>query len=124
VLVDYTKRLRSEGRGRTEAVLLAADRRFRPILMTALTTICGMVPLVLGGTTSIGMSYKSFGVTLIGGMAVATLLTLLVVPVTYTFFDDVRERLLALAGSLRLWKAKPGTEGGEAPLPESSTAGG
>lgn len=90
VLVDYVNRLRGEGTERTAAVLLAADRRFRPIMMTALTTICGMVPLLLGGTTSIGLSYKSFGVTLIGGMTVATLLTLLVVPVTYTFFDDLR----------------------------------
>lgn len=93
VLVDYVNRLRSEGRERSEAVLMAADRRFRPIMMTALTTICGMVPLLLGGTSSIGLSYKSFGITLIGGMTVATLLTLLVVPVTYTFFDDMRVRI-------------------------------
>ncbi len=90
VLVDYINRLRADGYDRTKAVLSAADRRFRPIMMTALTTICGMIPLLLGGTSSIGLSYKSFGVTLIGGMTVATLLTLLVVPVTYSFFDDLR----------------------------------
>ena len=93
VLVDYINRLRGDGHSRFDAVLLAADRRFRPIMMTALTTICGMIPLLLGGTTSIGLSYKSFGITLIGGMTIATLLTLLVVPVTYTFFDDLREML-------------------------------
>ena len=91
VLVDYINRLREDGETRHDAVLLATDRRFRPIMMTALTTICGMVPLTLAERTSIGISYKSFGLTLIGGMTAATLLTLLVVPVTYTLFDDLRE---------------------------------
>jgi HAE1 family hydrophobic/amphiphilic exporter-1 len=94
VLVDYVNRLRSEGVERTQAILLAAGRRFRPIMMTALTTICGMVPLTVGPPSSIGMSYKSFGLTLIGGLTTATLLTLLVVPVFYTLFDDMRERLI------------------------------
>jgi HAE1 family hydrophobic/amphiphilic exporter-1 len=90
VLVDYVNRLREDGHERGEALLLAADRRFRPILMTALTTIIGMVPLTLSAPTEIGLSYKSFGLTLIGGMTTATFLTLLVVPVFYTFFDDLR----------------------------------
>ena len=96
VLVDYVNRLRAEGMARTQAVLLAAQRRFRPIMMTALTTISGMVPLTLSGTTSIGLSYTSFGLTLIGGMTSATFLTLLVVPVTYTLFDDLRTNLTAV----------------------------
>ncbi|MEM9556253.1 MAG: efflux RND transporter permease subunit [Acidobacteriota bacterium] len=97
VLVDAVNRLREDGRERRRAVLLAAERRFRPILMTALTTISGMVPLLIGGQTSIGLSYRSFGLTLIGGMTVATLLTLLVVPVAYTLFDDLAQRLRSLA---------------------------
>jgi len=102
VLVDYVNRLRKEGVERKRAILLAADRRFRPIMMTAMTTICGMVPLTLGGTSQIGLSYKSFGLTLIGGLTTATLLTLLVVPVFYTLFDDLRtwfmERLRSVFG--------------------------
>jgi HAE1 family hydrophobic/amphiphilic exporter-1 len=98
VLIDYVNRLRAEGMERTAALLQAADRRFRPIMMTALTTICGMVPVTLGGATSIGLSYTSFGLTLIGGLTTATLLTLLVVPVFYTFFDDARD---AVGGTLR-----------------------
>jgi len=98
VLIDYVNRLRHEGVERTAALLQAADRRFRPIMMTALTTICGMVPVTLGGATSIGLSYTSFGLTLIGGMTTATLLTLLVVPVFYTFFDDARD---AVGATLR-----------------------
>ncbi len=91
VLIDYVNRLRAAGESRRQAVLDAADRRFRPIMMTALTTIGGMIPLTISGTTSIGLSYTSFGLTLIGGMTTATLLTLLVVPVAYTLFDDLRE---------------------------------
>ncbi len=90
VLIDYTNRLRGEGMERGEALLTAADRRFRPIMMTAFTTICGMVPVTLSGASSIGLSYTSFGLTLIGGLTTATLLTLLVVPVFYTFFDDAQ----------------------------------
>ncbi len=97
VLIDYVNRLRAGGMDRTEALLTAAHRRFRPIMMTATTTICGMVPLTLGGPTSIGLSYTSFGLTLIGGMTTATLLTLLVVPVFYTFFDDAREHASRVA---------------------------
>jgi HAE1 family hydrophobic/amphiphilic exporter-1 len=97
VLVDYVNRLRGEGHDRHDAMLLAADRRFRPIMMTALTTICGMIPLTVGGATSIGLSYTSFGLTLIGGMTTATLLTLLVVPVFYTLIDDASEAITAAA---------------------------
>jgi HAE1 family hydrophobic/amphiphilic exporter-1 len=88
VLVDYVNRLRKDGHERTEALLLAATRRFRPIMMTALTTIFGMIPLAVGEPSSIGLSYKSFGLTLIGGLGAATLLTLLVVPVMYTLVED------------------------------------
>ncbi len=98
VLIDYVNRLRREGMARGEALLKAADRRFRPILMTALTTIIGMLPLTVSEPSAIGMSYKSFGLTLIGGMTTATLLTLLVIPVFYTFFDDARQ---SVAGAIK-----------------------
>ncbi len=100
VLVDYINRLRQQGMERTAAVLQATDRRFRPILMTALTTIIGMIPLTISKPTEIGLSYKSFGLTLIGGMAAATLLTLLIVPVFYTLFDDLRQ---CLSRTVRRW---------------------
>lgn len=100
VLVDYVSRLRQEGVARGEALLLAADRRFRPILMTALTTIIGMVPLTVSAPSESGLSYKSFGLTLIGGMTTATVLTLLVVPVFYTFFDDLRQLCSSALGRL------------------------
>ena len=108
VLIDYVTRLRHEGYERTQALLLAAERRFRPIMMTALTTIGGMIPLTVQGSSSIGLSYKSFGLTLIGGLTTATLLTLLVVPVFYTFFDDARA---ATTGVLRRAISKRRGEG-------------
>ncbi len=113
VLVDYVNRLRRSGMERGEALLTAADRRFRPIMMTALTTICGMIPVTLSGTTSIGLSYTSFGLTLIGGLTTATLLTLLVVPVFYTLFDDLSVAIPTFLGALRK-RAK------DAPLSETS----
>jgi HAE1 family hydrophobic/amphiphilic exporter-1 len=94
VLIDYVNRLRNQGMKRQEALLTATNRRFRPIMLTAITTIGGMVPLAFAGANSIGLSYTSFSLTLIGGMTTATLLTLLVVPVFYTLFDDAREYLL------------------------------
>ena len=96
VLIDYVNRLRGQGYDRRAALLRAADRRFRPIAMTALTTIIGMIPLTLTQPSNLGLSYKSFGLTLIGGMSTATLLTLLVVPVFYTLFDDARIALTRL----------------------------
>ncbi len=118
VLVDYVTRLRKQGLERTEALLKAAERRFRPIMMTALTTIGGMVPLTIQGSSSIGLSYKSFGLTLIGGLTTSTLLTLLVIPVFYTFFDDAR---LMVGASLRRLTGrgkKPG--GGEQQVVETA----
>ena len=103
VLIDYVNRLRRQGLDRTEALLKGADRRFRPIVMTALTTIIGMLPLTVSKPSAIGMSYKSFGLTLIGGMTTATLLTLLIIPVFYTFFDDAR---VAFARTLKRVLAK------------------
>ena len=100
VLIDYVNRLRGEGVARHQALLLAAERRFRPIMMTAITTIGGLVPLAVGGQNSAGLSYTSFSLTLIGGMSTATVLTLLVIPIFYTFFDDLRETTSATIARL------------------------
>jgi HAE1 family hydrophobic/amphiphilic exporter-1 len=109
VLIDYVNRLRNQGHDRTDALLTAARLRFRPIMMTAITTIGGLIPLAFAGANSIGLSYTSFSLTLIGGMSTATLLTLLVCPVFYTFFDDARDVLQAslAAGLGRRGSARP-----------------
>jgi len=92
VLIDYVNRLRLGGMERTKAVLLATRHRFRPIVMTALTTIFGMIPLTFSDA-EMGRSFDSFGYMIIGGMTSATLFTLLAVPVFYTLVDDAQQAL-------------------------------
>lgn len=91
VLVDYANRLRHSGMERSQALLTAAHHRFRPIIMTALTTICGMIPLTFGSSQDMQFNFKSFGIVLIGGMASATLFTLLAVPVFCTLIEDAQK---------------------------------
>jgi HAE1 family hydrophobic/amphiphilic exporter-1 len=96
VLVDLINRLRREGMARTEAILEAGRLRFRPILMTALTTIMGMVPMAFGKANFVGMPYAGLGQTFVGGLLSSATLTLLVVPLFYTLLDDVSESLSVL----------------------------
>jgi len=90
VLIDLITRLRAQGLERLEAIIEAGKRRFRPIWMTSLTTIFGMIPMSLGDTKMIDMSYSPLGRAMMGGMLTSTFLTLLVVPLFYTLFDDLR----------------------------------
>lgn len=90
VLIDLINRLRHEGSGRTEAILEAGKQRFRPILMTAFTTIGGLLPMAVGNTAIIGIPYAPTGRTIIGGLLTCTLLSLVAVPRAYTLFDDMR----------------------------------
>lgn len=83
VLVDYTNQLRSRGMELSRAVKLAAQRRLRPVLMTSLTTMFAMVPLVCGRGEGSEM-WRPFGVTAIGGLAVSMVVTLLIVPLVYS----------------------------------------
>ena len=90
VLIDLITRLRSQGMESLEAIIEARKRRFRPIWMISLTTICGMIPMSLGDTMILDMSYSPLWRAMLGGMLTATVLTLLVVPLFYTLFDDLR----------------------------------
>jgi len=90
VLVDFINSARNAGLPREEAIVQAGMQRFRPIMMTALTTVGGMLPLAFSTPTGEGLNYGPFGKTLVGGMTTATVLTLLVVPVAYAYFDDLR----------------------------------
>ncbi len=93
LLVDFANRARAEGAGVIEALVEAGRERIRPILMTTLTMILGMLPLALA--TSYGSEFKrGLGWALIGGLTSSMLLTLVVVPVIYTFVEQVREFLL------------------------------
>ncbi|MCK4837002.1 MAG: efflux RND transporter permease subunit, partial [Candidatus Aminicenantes bacterium] len=91
VLIDLVNQYRRSGMGREQAILVAAMHRFRPILMTALTTIFGLFPMAVSSTGLIGMPYAPMGITLIGGLISSTFLTLFAIPVFYTYFDDLRQ---------------------------------
>jgi HAE1 family hydrophobic/amphiphilic exporter-1 len=97
VLIDFVNRARGDGLERDAAIVAAGRARFRPILMTALTTIGGLIPLAFSDYVGEGISYGPFGKALVGGMVSATILTLVVVPVTYAWLDDLRE------GARRWW---------------------
>ncbi len=91
VLIDFVNAARKQGMSRTEAIVQAGRLRFRPIMMTSLTTIGGLLPLAMTQPTGEGIAYQGFGQALLGGMTTATILTLVVVPVTYCYLDDLRE---------------------------------
>ena len=88
LLVDYTNILRRRGLKRFEAIVEAGSTRLRPILMTTLAMILGMIPVAVGfGTSS---SFRAaIGYTIIGGLTSSTILTLVVVPVVYSIIDDI-----------------------------------
>ncbi|HKE00098.1 MAG TPA: efflux RND transporter permease subunit, partial [Planctomycetota bacterium] len=91
VLVDHINFLRvREGLDRNAAVIRGGQDRLRPVLMTSLTTIVGLIPMALaeerGGG---GISYRVLARAVCGGLAASTFFTLWVVPLSYTFFDDL-----------------------------------
>jgi HAE1 family hydrophobic/amphiphilic exporter-1 len=99
VLIDQVQGLRRAGASREEALTEAARTRLRPILMTSLTTIGGLIPMAIGGTESVGIDYRPLGRVVIGGMVSSTLLTLIVVPLFYTLLDDLSRLPQRLRGA-------------------------
>jgi hydrophobic/amphiphilic exporter-1 (mainly G- bacteria), HAE1 family len=88
--VDYTNTLREQGVERHEALIQANHVRLRPILMTTIAIVAGMLPIAFGKGAGAG-SRASMAVTILGGQVLCLLLTLLVTPVVYSYFDDLRE---------------------------------
>ena len=82
IMVDYINQLRRQGKELTEAIILGSNRRFKPILLTTITTILGLVPLTLQATNQ----WSPLCWTIIGGMISSTLLSLVVVPILYKWF--------------------------------------
>ena len=88
ILVDYIKTRREMGESREEAILKACPLRVRPVMMTTLTTVLAMVPMALGiGDSNEMMS--DMGITMISGMVISTVVTLLFTPVYYSVIDDL-----------------------------------
>lgn len=92
VLVDYIIRAREAGTARDDAIVEAVRVRFRPIMMTALACVVGMLPLALEWALG-SERFSPLAITVIGGMLVATLLTMVVIPVVYSLFDDLVENI-------------------------------
>jgi len=92
LLVDYTNKLREQGLSMKEAVLQAGPVRLRPILMTAISTIAGVLPVAIGLGTG-GEVRAPMAIAVIGGLTTSTFLTLFVVPATYTLLNDISGKL-------------------------------
>ena len=108
VMLDFVVKLRKRGFGRNEAMILASAVRFRPVLLTAITTIIGLAPIAMGmdidfsrdspvvfGSASASF-WKAMALAIMYGLGVATFLTLFMVPTLYSLIEDGRERLIKL----------------------------
>lgn len=105
LLVDFINKFRDEGMELRAAIVEAGKDRLRPILMTTLTIVFGLMPIAFSGSS--GSEWKSgLAVALIGGLTSSMFLTLLVIPVVYSWFDGLQGRLQRLAS-----KALPGFRG-------------
>lgn len=93
VLVDYINILRRRGIKRHEAIVQAGRSRLRPILMTTLTTVLAMIPLGLALGEGAEMQ-QPLAITIIFGLTVSSIFTLLIIPVVYTYFDDLTKKIL------------------------------
>ena len=110
VLIDLVTRLRRQGMNRLDALVEGGARRLRPILMTAVTTICGLLPMAVGSASFVGIPYAPLGRVVVCGLIAGTILTLFFVPFMYTVLDDIRSssvRWLAWTRGLPAGKQVP-----------------
>jgi hydrophobic/amphiphilic exporter-1 (mainly G- bacteria), HAE1 family len=89
VMIDLVNQLRERGMERRQALLTGCTARLRPILMTSLTTLFGLVPMAFLATEGMGQMFAPIGQAVIGGLATSTILTLGLTPTLYAWFDDM-----------------------------------
>ena len=104
VLIDYTILMRERGKSVAEASVIAARSRLRPILMTTLTTVLGMIPMAVGQGEGSEM-WRSLGMVVAWGLSVSTLVTLVIIPTVYASMASWQERRAAKKAAKKLAKA-------------------
>ncbi len=102
ILIDYSLILRRRGYRRARALILAGRARTRPILITSITTIAAMVPLAMGKTEEVTLIGAPFAITVIGGLTLSTLFTLIFIPVVYSGMESALQWLRGLDYRIRL----------------------
>src|SRR6478672_10031990 len=119
LLIDFAKWAREkDGLSRREAIIQAGAIRLRPIMMTTLALIAGMIPVALG--LGEGAEFRApLGRAVIGGVITSTLLTLVVIPTFYEILDEWREKLLEKVG-IGKKRAEAAVHGGAGPVPEGA----
>ena len=104
VLIDYTILMRERGKSIEESTVIAANSRLRPILMTTLTTVLGMIPMAVGQGEGSEM-WRSLGMVVAWGLTVSTLVTLVIIPTLYASMASWQERRAARKAAKKLAKA-------------------
>ena len=107
VLIDHVTNFRREGDNIYDAIRKAGSERFRPIIMTASTTILGLLPMAVGQTNVAGLQYYPLARSLIGGLAVGTVLTLVALPTYYVIGERVAQWWRTVwSGSNKPWRRR------------------
>jgi multidrug efflux pump subunit AcrB len=117
LIVEFANQLRERGAEPLEAVSQAARTRFRPVMMTALSTIAGILPIAIGMGAG-GEARAPLGVAVVGGMAFSTLLTIFVIPTVYLGFAHLEIRIAARSAR----HAQQSEPGGAGPLPVGTSS--
>ncbi|MGD9209478.1 MAG: efflux RND transporter permease subunit, partial [Desulfobacteraceae bacterium] len=118
VLIDYTNKLRERGMALTEAVVAAGATRLRPVMLTAVTTVLGLLPMITGvsydfhklaisWSSESTLWWKSMASVVIFGLLIATLLTLVVVPTLYALTATLNYRLSTIYHRVKQWYWSP-----------------
>jgi multidrug efflux pump subunit AcrB/ABC-type multidrug transport system ATPase subunit len=102
ILIDYTNILRRNGYRKSRALMTAGLSRVRPILITAITTIVAMIPLAMGKAEYVGAIGAPFAITVIGGLAFSTILTLVFIPTLYAGLENALNWMKSLHWALKL----------------------